>query len=489
MEDDEYEDSRQFLCMLDAAAERIFEACSEFAGYGVMAAESSAIAIACETEAFRQGTSNLLQDSELRLELNPMNTLPPTPPQESSSPCRPLKRRKRSWTPDQPVLEQSFPVTKINIIPTQITWAGMPLGGFKAKETFTFSNNFCHDQRRGSKNNTVGWAGSSVNSFLTGGLLPPITASVGKSETEDVKKCDDFSKELHDVVHRIESLLPSLQKWVSSVQKPANHQKGVKVSTISEETSGSSLGYSSGTSTHQSGYSYPSSFSGSTYSSVSAENENEDEEVGQSSTESCTDYETASYDSQDQYSDTSEDSSERPHKLEDHHLETRKRVGRLSKIGKKLGLIFHHHHHHHHHHYSGRDETGLGHVGFLKRVGKMFHRRGKSDDGQRQKPEKSRKPVTKCVTKKRQDGGHFRALIDGLMRHKKHSKKTEKGKDEIGRLGSVGHKGKRGTKKVSWWPKMGRNKAKVANKGKVKLGRAMTRAKRSQFAAAKMILK
>ncbi|KAK9684829.1 hypothetical protein RND81_10G235600 [Saponaria officinalis] len=547
MDEVEDEDSRLFLSMLEAAAESIFDACSQ-----IVAAESGAISAACGSETAQQSTSSVQQDNELFSGLSPMNAPPPAF-QASISPSRPRKRRRRSWTSVQSVQQQPFPTEKTNFRGNEITLASVgwpqnfsapsnvfdkPFKGFNAKETLTFAKNINRHQSKRALRKNVGPVGFSADGFLPGDLLPPVAVNDGKCETENSQQFDDFAKEIHEAIDRIESLIPSLQKLVNCVQTTtdqkvvgnvelrntyssicddgkvnrlkvaeirqlkydheaskshardktthlrdsvhrdsisrksmngASQSKITRKNRISEETSCSS----------------PASFSGSsttTYSSGSDEPDtytSGSDETCSGSSPRTSAYETSSESiSQDEYSDTgvSRQSSERTNKWDD-HLKKGKKVGRISTLRRKLGLIFHHHHHHHHHHYSDRDESNWGHVGLLKRLGKMFHRRGKTGS-QRRKAKKCGKPVTKSVVKKKQDVGHIRALINGLIRHMRHSEKSKKAKDDVERLVSGRHRGKKGKKKSFWWPKMGQDGVKVAKKGKVKLGRVGTRAKR-----------
>uniref|UniRef100_A0A803KNF1 Uncharacterized protein n=1 Tax=Chenopodium quinoa TaxID=63459 RepID=A0A803KNF1_CHEQI len=87
----------------------------------------------------------------------------------------------------------------------------------------------------------------------------------------------------------------------------------------------------------------------------------------------------------------------------------------------------------------------------------------------------------------RKQPGHFHALVSGLMKHMKHSKKPKQVKNGFKGLESGRHGGKKKGKKLLWWPKIhgGRGGVKMPNKGKVRLGNYRTKS----FAAAKMILK
>ncbi|KAF5197487.1 hypothetical protein FRX31_012925, partial [Thalictrum thalictroides] len=117
---------------------------------------------------------------------------------------------------------------------------------------------------------------------------------------------------------------------------------------------------------------------------------------------------------------------------------TENRIGRIRRLKNKLGVIFHHHHHHHHHHHNG-NETEVGHTTLSnnhKSVGnkyfqKMLHRKRKEGKA------KSRLHST--------DYG----LIDGLIRHIWHTKKSKKSSDMKG-LGKI-RNNKMKVKKWYWW--------------------------------------
>ncbi|KNA22885.1 hypothetical protein SOVF_030180 [Spinacia oleracea] len=275
------------------------------------------------------------------------------------------------------------------------------------------------------------------------------------------------------------------------------HSKSGPHDHISEETSWSSCTSSSAT-TQQSGS--PSSSSGSYESSVYDSYENDESEplhetVGQSSrmkrsevTESAASGYDSYYDSQNEYSDagsSSQMSSARLHKW-DPQKERGKRKGRLRRLGRKLGMIFHHHHHHHHHHY--KDEPDPRHArSFLKRFGEMLHLTKSANNRQKIKFDEPRKSEIKTLVKRKQQGGHFHALVGGLMKHMKHTKKPKQVKNGIKGLESGRHGGKKEGTKLPWWPKIhgGKGGVKVSNNRKVRLGNYRSKS----FAAAKMILK
>uniref|UniRef100_A0A803KX33 Uncharacterized protein n=1 Tax=Chenopodium quinoa TaxID=63459 RepID=A0A803KX33_CHEQI len=136
---------------------------------------------------------------------------------------------------------------------------------------------------------------------------------------------------------------------------------------------------------------------------------------------------------------------------------------------------------------SERDESDARHArSFWKRLGEMFHHTKNANHRQKLKSEKPRKSEVKTLVKRKQPG-HFYALVSGLMKHMRHSKKPKQVKNGFKGLGSGRHGGKKKGKKLLWWPKIhgGRGRVKVPNKGKARLGNYRTKS----FAAAKMILK
>lgn len=100
----------------------------------------------------------------------------------------------------------------------------------------------------------------------------------------------------------------------------------------------------------------------------------------------------------------------------------------------------------------------------------MFHHTRKRDNREKPKADKLKKSVIKSMPNKKQHGGHFHALFEGLISHLKHSKKP---KDDITRLRNSLHGSIKKTVGV-----------KVPNRGRVKL---VSRTKRPSLAAPKRI--
>ena len=133
----------------------------------------------------------------------------------------------------------------------------------------------------------------------------------------------------------------------------------------------------------------------------------------------------------------------------------KKSIGRLKKFKNKLGLIFHHHHHHHHHHHDDH-ENGQ----------KMLHHR----DVHVRAVQKVKKLTVSSVPRKHQVG-HFHGLMEGLLKHVQHSKKSKGSKGGIERLGNEPHGG---NKKLHLWKMLRRRGGGVKlpknKRGRVRIG-------------------
>ncbi|XVF58877.1 hypothetical protein PTKIN_Ptkin07bG0101400 [Pterospermum kingtungense] len=143
------------------------------------------------------------------------------------------------------------------------------------------------------------------------------------------------------------------------------------------------------------------------------------------------------------------------------------RVGRLRRFKNKLGLIFHHHHHHHHHNYdeddSGDHSRGVHTKSKWTPLHNLFHHRNKQevDDKLRRKARVSNVAV-------KHQGGHFHALVEGLMQHLRHSKKSKHHKG----LGNDrdGHRNRK-VKQLHWWQMFKhQGGVKLPNKRRVQIG-------------------
>ncbi|KAK6259202.1 hypothetical protein QQP08_002909 [Theobroma cacao] len=141
------------------------------------------------------------------------------------------------------------------------------------------------------------------------------------------------------------------------------------------------------------------------------------------------------------------------------------RLGRLRRFKNKLGLIFHHHHRSNH-----NDSCGHSRDVHTKskwtHLHKVFHPRNRH-----QVQDKIRKARGSNVPVKHQ-GGHFHALVEGLMQHLKHSKKSKPSKGGIGwpANGQDVHKNRK-VKQIHWWQMFQRQRGvKLPNKRRVKIG-------------------
>ncbi|CAM8951015.1 unnamed protein product [Rhodiola kirilowii] len=215
------------------------------------------------------------------------------------------------------------------------------------------------------------------------------------------------------------------------------------------ENSGSSVSSSSWTTTQQSGsesgpeesneYSYSSSASLSSQaeSYVTPESEYSTEATSSSAT------------SQSQSQTSRRRRLSRPRSFNRRHRKDRSPspISRLRRIKNKLGLIFHHHHHHHHHD-----------VEKPKSLWKKVNQKTVV----RQPHEAAVKNANESVVKRRDQQGHFHALIDGLMRHVRHQRKKKKKTTPLKNVG-------RQKKKVVQWGKVvkHRRKLKLPNINKI----------------------
>ncbi|KAM7523489.1 hypothetical protein LguiA_013391 [Lonicera macranthoides] len=146
-----------------------------------------------------------------------------------------------------------------------------------------------------------------------------------------------------------------------------------------------------------------------------------------------------------------------------------KQIGRLRKLKDKLAIIFHHHHHHHHHHH---DDDRYDHGAKIRRGRSLFKNRTSRDKDFGEKAvEKVRKAAVRNVADKKQRG-HLRMLVEGLLNHLRHSRKSRPSKVGIGRLENGHRVGKKGVKNLHWWQMLRHHRGgvKVPNKQRAKLG-------------------
>ncbi|GMH13099.1 hypothetical protein Nepgr_014940 [Nepenthes gracilis] len=173
----------------------------------------------------------------------------------------------------------------------------------------------------------------------------------------------------------------------------------------------------------------------------------------------------------------------------DNQVDRVKGAGRLRRFKNKLGMIFHHHHHHHHHHHNGSDEDEAGHAkSFWRLSRKIFqHKRERDNDNRQPKVKKSRKPISRSVQRKQQ-GGHFHALVEGLMRHIRLSKKSKPPMEAaIRRQRNALPGGRKAGKSLNRWKTLqDHHGVTLPGKVRAKLG---PRAKKPQISVAKMLLR
>nr|XP_016498011.1 PREDICTED: LOW QUALITY PROTEIN: uncharacterized protein LOC107816780 [Nicotiana tabacum] len=129
-----------------------------------------------------------------------------------------------------------------------------------------------------------------------------------------------------------------------------------------------------------------------------------------------------------------------------------KTSGRWKKLKDKLAIVFHHHHHHHHHHH-GKDSKGEERkTSLLRQRGKRFnsHYSTSKDETFGEKAlEKFGKSAIAKQAGKKQQGGQFQTLAQGLMRHIQHSKKTKHNSSRQVDKGQ--HTDTKVNNKFHWW--------------------------------------
>ncbi|XP_058750085.1 uncharacterized protein LOC131623076, partial [Vicia villosa] len=150
----------------------------------------------------------------------------------------------------------------------------------------------------------------------------------------------------------------------------------------------------------------------------------------------------------------------------------KKTIGGLKRLKNKLGLIFHHHHHHHHHLHDGNNGTLHSYEGprhsLWNPLQNVFHHKNKPGMITNQKVEKARRGVITKVVPHRNQIGHFHRLVEGLIRHIRHSKKPKPSKHGLVKGSHNNAHGHR-QKKLHWWPTIrGSRGVKLKNKGRVK---------------------
>ncbi|KAK1364995.1 hypothetical protein POM88_040556 [Heracleum sosnowskyi] len=152
-------------------------------------------------------------------------------------------------------------------------------------------------------------------------------------------------------------------------------------------------------------------------------------------------------------------------------------TGRLKKLKDKLAIIFHHHHHYHHHHYADdctqSDDQSHEYHGtpLSKHAASMSNKRNQAQAYGEKAAERLSKSMVRHVPNKKR-GANFNKLVNGLVRHVRHSKKPKKCKGGIKHQAKDQHIGKKLAKKVHWWQFLRRRprRMKMPKKPHVKLG-------------------
>ncbi|XP_045815822.1 basic-leucine zipper transcription factor A [Trifolium pratense] len=188
-------------------------------------------------------------------------------------------------------------------------------------------------------------------------------------------------------------------------------------------------------------------------------------------------YEGNSEESSDSYLNKEDDPSYRVGSFQSYGHRSKgnpkKTVGGLKRLKNKLGLIFHHHHHHHHHHHLDGD-NGSTHSyegprhSMWNNLQNVFHHKNKHGMITNHKDEKTRRGAITKYSPRRNQVGQFHRLVEGLLRHIRHSKKPKPSKNgwvKGSKNTAHGHR----KKKPHWWQILPRRRGvKLKNKGRVK---------------------
>ncbi|XP_028786468.1 uncharacterized protein LOC114742363 [Neltuma alba] len=146
-----------------------------------------------------------------------------------------------------------------------------------------------------------------------------------------------------------------------------------------------------------------------------------------------------------------------------HRRGPEKTIGRLRRLKNKLRLIFHHHHHLHHHHHHDEDDNKTSKADHNHSIWqRIFHGKNKHKLLARGKSEKTRGGTIVKVSRGKQVG-QFHGLVEGILRHVRHSKKRKPSK-------FVRIKGSRNPKlgnrkKLHWWQMLRHHRGVRVNKG------------------------
>ncbi|KAI9114392.1 hypothetical protein K1719_014620 [Acacia pycnantha] len=147
-----------------------------------------------------------------------------------------------------------------------------------------------------------------------------------------------------------------------------------------------------------------------------------------------------------------------------------KTTGRLRRLKNKLRLIFHHHHHlHHHHHHDEHDGKMSKADHSYSKWKRIFHGKNKHKLLENGKLEKTRGGGAIAKVSHGKQVGQFHGLVQGILRHIRHSKKRKPSK-------VVKIKGSRNPKhgnrkKFHWWKMLRRHRGvRLNNGGRLKVG-------------------
>ncbi|KAL2247109.1 UNVERIFIED_CONTAM: hypothetical protein Sindi_2563200 [Sesamum indicum] len=154
----------------------------------------------------------------------------------------------------------------------------------------------------------------------------------------------------------------------------------------------------------------------------------------------------------------------------------KKESGKWKRLKDKLAIIFHHHHHHHqhhHHHHDDEDDHGndqmkmSDNTSLQKHKGKIINFKRKHEAYGERAIEKTRRSL---IHDKNQQG-NFHGLMEGLLRHVRHSKKSKQGKETVGPVAKGQHNMRKKTlKKSHWWQLLQHHRgAHLPNKTHLKL--------------------
>ncbi|XP_074358913.1 uncharacterized protein LOC141698178 [Apium graveolens] len=145
----------------------------------------------------------------------------------------------------------------------------------------------------------------------------------------------------------------------------------------------------------------------------------------------------------------------------------KKQTGRLKKLKDKLAIIFHHHHHYSDDSKHSDDQS--------QAYQKMFKRRNQAEtSGEKATDKLSKSMVHYAPNKKR--GTDFNRVVNGVVRHVRHSKKSKKLKG-IEHEAKHQHVSKKFAKTVHWWKHRRPRRMKVPKKPRIKFGSGTKKSK------------